>query len=249
MAAGAADLVDHVIPEVPVRQWVLSIPKPVRYVVAYDTKLATQVLGVFMSKVFHRYRAAAKRELGLSSVKKAHPAAVVVVQRFASAAQLNWHLHALVADGIFTEESDKTTRFHALPAPEKGDLLAVAWSTCQRTLALLRKLGRWVDAEAGELPDTDREENLLLAQVHAAAIAGVLLFDNQRRPMRLFGAPAREAEAKNGYGFDVDAAVRVPAGERARLENLCQYVLRPPIANDRLRALPDNHAAFEEALG
>ncbi len=91
------------------------------------------------------------------------------------------------------------------------------------------------------MPDTDREENSLWAQVHAASTAGVLLFDNQRRPMRLFGAPAREPKAKNGYGFDVDAAVRVPAGERARLENLCQYVLRPPIANDRLRALPDNH--------
>jgi hypothetical protein len=164
------------------------------------------------------------------------------VQRFDSAAQLNIHFHALVADGVSMEQRDGTMRFHALVAPHKGDTLSVAWETCARTVALLRKQGRWLDAEAGELPEDDRlvQDNPLLAQCYAASLAGTLLFASGRRPMRLFGAPAREVKVKNGYGFDVDAAVRVPADERQRLERLCQYVLRPPFANDRLRALGDN---------
>jgi hypothetical protein len=35
-------------------------------------------------------------------------------------------------------------------------------------------------------------------------------------------------------GFDLQAAVRVQAGERARLERLCRYALRPPVACERL---------------
>ncbi len=31
----------------------------------------------------------------------------------------------------------------------------------------------------------------------------------------------------------------LPAGDRARLENLCRYVLRPPIAQERLQLAPD----------
>jgi hypothetical protein len=36
-------------------------------------------------------------------------------------------------------------------------------------------------------------------------------------------------------GFDLHAGTVVPAGQRARLERLCCYTLRPPIAQTRLR--------------
>ena len=37
-----------------------------------------------------------------------------------------------------------------------------------------------------------------------------------------------------GNGFDLHAAVVVPPQDRARLERLCRYALRPPVATDRL---------------
>jgi hypothetical protein len=40
-------------------------------------------------------------------------------------------------------------------------------------------------------------------------------------------------------GFDLHANVTVRAGERARLENLCRYVLRPPVAQDALELTAD----------
>jgi len=40
-------------------------------------------------------------------------------------------------------------------------------------------------------------------------------------------------------GFDLHADVCVPAGDRRRLEQLCRYVLRPAIAQERLSVMPD----------
>jgi hypothetical protein len=56
MADTAAHLVDRVLPEVPVRQWVLSLPFAVRYRLAYDAPLTSAVLGVFVRTVFASLR-------------------------------------------------------------------------------------------------------------------------------------------------------------------------------------------------
>ena len=40
-------------------------------------------------------------------------------------------------------------------------------------------------------------------------------------------------------GFDLHANVAVPAADRARLEQLCRYLLRPPVAQERLRLMGD----------
>jgi Putative transposase len=44
-------------------------------------------------------------------------------------------------------------------------------------------------------------------------------------------------------GFDLHAAVHVEAGDRARLERLCQYLCRPPLGHGRLRTLCDGRIA------
>ena len=46
MAETAAHLVDHVIPRVPVRQWVLSFPIPLRLLLAAHPHLLSPVLSV-----------------------------------------------------------------------------------------------------------------------------------------------------------------------------------------------------------
>ena len=46
MAETGAHLVDHVIPQVPVRQWVLSFPIPLRIVFAAHPQLLTPVLQI-----------------------------------------------------------------------------------------------------------------------------------------------------------------------------------------------------------
>ena len=69
MADTAARLVDNVFPtNVPVRQWVLSLPIEIRYRLAYDGKLLSEVLAVFLRVVrgWH-YRKA--KEAGYKDVR------------------------------------------------------------------------------------------------------------------------------------------------------------------------------------
>jgi len=55
------------------------------------------------------------------------------------------------------------------------------------------------------------------------------------------GNLAREAIA---LAIDLHAAVAVPAGGQERLEHLCRYVLRPPIAQDSLALSPDGRVVL-----
>jgi hypothetical protein len=45
-------------------------------------------------------------------------------------------------------------------------------------------------------------------------------------------------------GFSLHAGVAVNAHDRARLERLCRYIARPPIATKRLSELPDGRIAY-----
>jgi len=89
MADTAAHLTDRVLPRVPVRQWVLSLPFSLRYRLAYDSKLAAAVLQLFVSWVFASLRRRAREKWG---VRGAQCGAVTLVQRFG----VNLHFHTLV---------------------------------------------------------------------------------------------------------------------------------------------------------
>ena len=96
MTESATHLVDHVIPRVPVRQWVLSFPIPLRILFAAHPELLTPVLRII-------HRVIARLLLKQAGVKRtaADTGAVTLIQRFGSAANLNIHLHCLVVDGVY----------------------------------------------------------------------------------------------------------------------------------------------------
>ena len=48
----------------------------------------------------------------------------------------------------------------------------------------------------------------------------------------------------NDGGFSLDAAVRIPAWDRAGLERLLRYCARPPFALDRIEAVDDAHLRY-----
>jgi hypothetical protein len=47
------------------------------------------------------------------------------------------------------------------------------------------------------------------------------------------------------HGFNLHAATRVAANDKAGRETLCRYILRPPLANERLHILPDGNVRLE----
>jgi len=100
MAERAAHLVDAVFPDVPVRQWVLSLPYRVRYQLAWDHDLCRAVVGVYMRAVLGWLRGRAR----WGGVADGRGSAVAIVQRFGGALNLNVHVHALVLDGVFARD-------------------------------------------------------------------------------------------------------------------------------------------------
>ena len=100
MAQSAAHLVDQVIPRVPVRQWVLSFPIPLRILLAAHAELLAPVLRII-------HRVIARFLLKQAGLKRAtaDTGAVTLIQRFGSAANLNIHLHCLVLDGVYRRTS------------------------------------------------------------------------------------------------------------------------------------------------
>ena len=89
MAEVAAHLVGHVLPRLPVRQWMLSVPKRLRYHLERDTGLAGRVLRVFLRAVESTLR-------GPEMAAGGRMGAVTFVRRFGSA--LNPHYHCCALD-------------------------------------------------------------------------------------------------------------------------------------------------------
>ena len=80
MAETAAHLVERVLPEQPIRQWVLSFPFPLRFLLATRPTVLTQVLGI----VYRAVSTFLVRRAGL----RVGAGAVTLIQRFGSALNL-----------------------------------------------------------------------------------------------------------------------------------------------------------------
>ena len=88
MTERAAHLIDHVFPDVPVRQWVRSLPHRLRYLLAWNHDLCRAVSGVALRAILGFLRGRA-RDAALADPRGG---AVVIVQRFGGALNLNPHL-------------------------------------------------------------------------------------------------------------------------------------------------------------
>ena len=147
MADTAAHLVDRVLPEVPVRQWVLTLPYPLRYRCAYDAKLTSEILNLFIRILFASLRRRARKQWGLH---KPQGGAVTFVQRFGSAANLNLHLHTLALDGVYEITDHGPTRFYPLPPPDDEEVVRVVVGVANKLAKLLKKHGFGQDGDPSE---------------------------------------------------------------------------------------------------
>jgi len=249
MADTAAHLVDRVIPEVPVRQWVLSLPFALRYRLAYDARLASEVLGLFVRTLFASLRRRARMKWG---IPRAQCGAVTFVQRFGDALNLNLHFHSLVLDGVYAPGPDGRMRFHPLPPPDDAEVARVARRVARGIARRLEKEGLGPEADPSEADPLAADEPLL-ADLYAASVQGrVATGPRAGQRLRRVGdridvdaLPALEGErCASVAGVSLHANVSVPARDRRRLERLCRYVARPPVATERLSRLPDGKLLY-----
>ena len=251
MADTAAHLVDRVLPIVPIRQWVLTLPYPLRYRCAWNARLTSEVLRAFLRSVFADQRRRARRLLG---IRKGLCGSVTFIQRFGSALNLTPHFHTLVLDGVYPGPSYAPGVFEALPPPETEDVVRVLAGRARRIVRLLERNG--VDEDGDPLSGDDP----LMAMLGAASIRSRIATGPEAGdPWRRLGdrvEPGEEDEAgveplsavpprcvRQG-GMSLHADVAVPARDRQRLERLCRYVARPPLALGRLEALSEGRLAY-----
>ncbi len=120
MTDSAALLADEVLPKKPLRQWVLSLPMALRFLLATDPRALTQVLGIV-------YRTISAPILKRARLMRASGAtgAVTLIQRFGSALNLNIHLHMLVLDGAYLVDTEPPV-FRRIAPPSLAELQALA---------------------------------------------------------------------------------------------------------------------------
>jgi len=164
MAETAAHLVDHVLPDVPYRQWVLSLPHRVRFLCAYDHSICTAVRRILMRAIQGHYR---RRAEGLG-VKAPRIEAVAFEQHFDSALRLHLHYHTIWADGAFLCDPDcERSKFFAMLLTDH-DVAQLASTIKTRVLRLLKRRGKLTDDAAPEASD----DPSLLESIGAAAVQG-----------------------------------------------------------------------------
>jgi hypothetical protein len=245
----AAHLTDHVIPFVPVRQFVLSFPHRLRYLLAYDHERCIAVLRIFIRAVLGFYRARA-RERGIAGGRTG---SVTFIQRFGSACNLNLHVHAIVLDGVFVDRGDGQLSFHPAEPPRDVDIARLLDTIITR---IQRHLGRkgLLENDYGHA-DALRDEAPLLATCYATSIGSRrTVGQHPGAPLRRAGSHPEAPSVEHRRplqahldGFDLHAAVHLAAQHahgRAPLEKLLRYCARPPISDDRLALLPDGHVAL-----
>jgi hypothetical protein len=115
MADTAAHLVDRVLPEVPARQWVLTVPFALRSRLAFDAGLAAAVRSLFVATVQGAYRDAA-RQAGYETTATG---SLTVTQRFGSALNLNPHFHSLLLERLPPPEPRRPPGVRPTPGADR----------------------------------------------------------------------------------------------------------------------------------
>jgi Putative transposase len=244
MTETAAHLADHVIPRVPVRRWVLTIPHRWRYRIAYDHALCKCFLRVLCHELQTYYRNKTGHPDGQSG-------SVTLIQRFNSGAALSPHFHLVALDGVFVDCPARGLRFIEAGEPSKLDMAELASAVHARIHAALRHLG---------LEEQGHDAEDALAS-HSPALAACYVGSLTRRGA--LGAHAGKSVIKLGAdryapwvqhdkprhahydGFDLHADVAIAADDRQGLEHLLRYTARSAIAGERLRLTEDGRVALE----
>jgi Putative transposase len=247
MSETAAYLVDHVIPSVPVRQWVLSLPIAMRVLLAAQPNLVTTVLQVVQRKITRHLL----QQANLKSTQ-AQGGSVTLIQRFGSAANLNIHLHCLVLDGVYQIRPNGELAFIQTPAPNDQALQLVLRSIITSVMKRLVRQGALLQDQVQEqdqwyAADTvaDDTETSALRPLQQGSIVYRIAFGPRAGRKVLTLREAMPVETDNDYerkplcaneqGFSLHSAVRCHANERLKLERLCRYITRPALANERVK--------------
>jgi len=245
MSNTAAHLVDRVLPGVPIRQWVLSLPFELRLLAARKPQVLAATGRIFVQEVFRRGRCA-------TALHGSHAGAVCFTHRAGGSLNLNPHHHVAALDGVFLPRASAEStllRFVQAPAPSHGELQAVAERVHRRTVRWLDRRGFLQEQGPAAIADDLESESAGDALSRWAMTgSGYERFDEAAK-----SAPAAHPALKprgqgrlgaDCEGFNVNASVWIRHDDDVARERLMRYGGRPAFASDRLSELDDGRVAY-----
>ncbi|MES9901001.1 MAG: transposase zinc-binding domain-containing protein [Sedimenticola sp.] len=99
MVETSAHLVDHLFPQVPVRQWVITLPKRLRYYLLQDAELTGRALQIGL-RVIER----TLREQCPDAPPAARCGGVTYIHRFGLSLNTHLHYHSCMIDGFLLKQ-------------------------------------------------------------------------------------------------------------------------------------------------
>ena len=159
----AAHLVDHVFPIAPVRQWVLSFPKRIRYFLHHNPEIVSSVLNILITATEKQLILSCSKD---SSIPKgSRLGAITFIQRFGKALNPHFHFHSCIIDGVF----DKEGKFYPIKSLNFEEIQSIQENVRKRILKLFLR-HQFLDSEAtSDMLDWENSGFSLNANVRIAA--------------------------------------------------------------------------------
>jgi len=235
-------IVDEIFPYQNARQWVLSLPIPVRFFSARNRKLINGLTTACHQVICKLIR----RKLRTLGIQKSNPGGIVFIQRLGGALNLNVHFHAIFLDGGYSVTGDgKALVFHGLEDSLTSE--GIAWAVTEiakKSVKVLKKLELLDGDDAPQSPEDLDAINLC----DGASIKNVIAFgERSGKPVRRIRlAIDNDATAVikgklvaelNGFNLKADQLIK--GHQRWKLSRLVRYVARPPLATERLKLSDD----------
>src|SRR5262245_35825040 len=248
MAQMAAHLVEQVLPWVPTRQWVVSVPVPLRYWMAGSQDLTAKVHTIIRTTIGQYY----VNQVVTQGHERAnvHPGSVTFLQRFGSALNLHLHFHILFLEGVYLDRTPVglKPRFLAGAPPTDTDIAAVIQKISRRVIRTLCRLGYLETGLAppvatGYAPLRDTAPELartMAASVQHRIACGERAGQYVRRIGSGFGYEGEAPRLTGPHcasvnGFSLHAHTSIPAHRRDQLEQLLRYTARGAASLERLQ--------------
>ncbi len=247
MCQTAATVCDRVLPDVPLRQWVMSVPYELRRVLAADPAMLTRTSRVFFEELRRWYREASG--IARSDELKVEAGAITFVHRGGGSLNLHVHLHVIAADGVWRCATDGSTPvFVATRPPTKGDLEGVLVRVAERLGKAIERAG---EGDGGGDGEGTRNEALEGCRRAASARGEYGVVCDGRAPEAgegadeaRFGRRPPKAQVGALEGFNLHASVVIGAMDHEGRERLLRYVARPTVASGRVSELADGRVAW-----
>jgi hypothetical protein len=221
---------------VPVRQWVLAPPFPLVPLLGARPEVLSAMNRIFVSTVSRWVES----QVPSRGRGPARTGAVTFIQRFSRSLLLFPHLHVVVLDGAYVEDTDGVLQFEATRTPTESDVAFVSRAVAHRLGRYLRQHG-FIDADDLETLSSP------LMRWYAGLLrepAGYSDVDEaggvEERRSR-----ARRRSTGEAQRFSVHAEVTVAAHDAAGRARLCRYASRPPLADAQLSMTLDGRVAVQ----